>query len=334
MSQPTILVFATGGTIGMRSTERGLAPDPQFATALETEVARISSAIGVKFRINHLNPPIDSANADADTAPRIARSIGARVRTINLGTESVGGVVVLHGTDTLAYTGARLAFDLSDLGVPVVLTGSQVPLGEPASDARRNLELAMKTAVRARADAPVSIAFGGEIVPAIRASKFQATAEQGFRAERPLAPGVQGVAGVSGAEPRTTPARVISMRFVPGIMPEDVTGAAAGNPDGLVLECYGTGNAPTARPGMTEALREILVRMPVVAVTQCATGSVDFSHYAVADALARRGVIDGGDLTLEAALAKLSFCLDQGLEGAALVEAMAMNLVGERHPAQ
>jgi len=325
-----VLIFATGGTIGMRASERGLAPDPQFPEALERAVAAVCGPLGARFRINHLNPPVDSANADADTAPRIARTVGARVRTIGLGSEELRGVVILHGTDTLAYTGARLAFELAEIGVPVVLTGSQEPLGAPESDAPANLSLAIKAALRARADAPVAIAFGGSLIPAVRASKYQAVAAEGFRAERALADGAVGTSTVRGAEPRSVPARVLSFRFVPGVLAEDLRGAASGEPDALVLECYGTGNGPTARPGVAEALREVCERMPVVAVTQCATGGVDFARYAAAMGLAEAGVIDGGDMTLEAALAKLAFCLDRGVNGEALRDALTENLVGER----
>lgn len=329
--EPTLLVFSTGGTIGMHRTDRGLAPDPDFPAALENYVAAICEPLGARYRINHLNPPIDSANADSDSAPRIARTIGARVRTVRTGSGKAPiGVVILHGTDTLAYTAARLAFDLADLGAPVIMTGSQSPLGEDGTDAVANLSLAIKAAVRAREGSPVSIAFGGRLLPAVRATKFQAEAPLAFRAERGLIPGGVGTGGVSGSESLPAAARVISFRFVPGVNADDLRAAVGGNPDGLVLECYGAGNGPTARPGMADALREICDRMPVVAITQCVTGSVDFSRYAVAAGLVDAGVIDGGDLTVEAALGKLAFVLDRGVRGAELREAMALNLVGER----
>ena len=111
---------------------------------------------------------------------------------------------------------------------------------------------------------------------------------------------------------------------------DDLRAAVGGRPDGLVLECYGVGNAPMARPGMAEALREICESLPVVAVTQCSTGSVDAGRYAVGGELAATGVIDGGDMTLEAALAKLAYGLDAGFEGTPLRSFMRLNLVGER----
>lgn len=325
-ARPSVLVFATGGTIGMHETPRGLAPDPGFEAELEHLVAEICDPLGVDFRINHLNPAIDSANADAETGPRIARLVRARVRT-----RRPSGVVITHGTDTLAYTGARLALELSGLGCPVVLTGSQLPHGAPRSDARANLSLAIRAAVRAGADSPAAIAFGGAIVPAIRATKYQAEDPRAFRAERALGANPSGVpaAMLQGAT-RAVPARTVSFRFVPGVTADDLRALANGGADGLVLECYGSGNAPMARPGMAQALGDICASIPVIAITQCATGGVDPERYAVGGELAATGVIDGGDMTVEAALAKLAFGLDAGLEGAPLRSFLQLNVVGER----
>lgn len=332
----TVLVFATGGTIGMRRTERGLAPDPDFPMALEIMMAGVCAPLGADYRINHQTPPIDSANADADTAPRIAAAVRARVRTAR-----PRGVVILHGTDTLAYTAARLALELDGLGAPVVITGSMEPHGAPDGDAAANLRLAVRAALRASDSAPVAIAFGGALLPAARATKHQASEFEAFAAFRAIEPHPVGAEAVGtvvdrsgGAESPGTAsriaARVVPFRFVPGTTADDLRAAVGGGPDGLVLECYGTGTAPTARLGMVEALREACAALPIVAVTQCGTGGIDFARYAAADPLVACGVIDGGDMTLEAAIAKLGFALDRGARGDALREIMGLNLVGER----
>lgn len=325
-SRPEVLIFATGGTIGMHETQRGLAADPNFEAALDEMVAGICAPLHVDFRINHLSPSIDSANADAETGARIARAVRARVRT-----KRPSGVVITHGTDTLAYTGARIAFELAGLGVPVVLTGSQFAHGANESDAPANLSLAIRTALRANAGSPACIAFGGEIMPAIRATKAQAEDLRAFRAERRLGGHPIGVPKqMLQGSTRSTPARTISFRFVPGVTTDDLRAAVGGAPDGLVLECYGAGNAPMARPGMAQALRDICASMPVVAITQCATGAVDPNRYAIGGELADTGVISGGDMTVEATLAKLAFLLDAGLQGEDLRAQMQHNLVGER----
>ncbi|WP_255572764.1 asparaginase domain-containing protein [Leucobacter tenebrionis] len=328
MATPSVLVFATGGTIGMHETDAGLASDPDFPEVLERLVAGICRPLRIEARINHLLPAIDSANADAETAPRIARAISARVRT-----HKPRGVVILHGTDTLAHTAARLAFELSGIGSPVVVTGSQLPHGAPRTDAVDNLTLAIRASVKAAPQSPVSVAFGGAILPAVRAVKHDSVSLSAFRAERPLAPNAAGVpAAPSGQDSPAAPARVISFRFTPAVTAADLRAAVGGRPDGLVLECYGSGNAPMARPGMLGTLREVCASMPVVAVTQCATGGVDLARYAVGRELAAAGTIDGSDLTLEAAAAKLGFLLDRGHRGAELRSLMESNLVGELVP--
>lgn len=323
--RPSVLVFATGGTIGMHETDGGLAPDPDFPEILEGLVARICRPLGLEARINHLLPAIDSANADADTAPRIARAISARVRT-----HRPRGVVILHGTDTLAYSAARLAFELAGIGSPVVVTGSQLPHGAAGTDAVDNLTLAIRASVKAAPGSPVAVAFGGAILPAVRAVKHDSVSLAAFRAERRLGASPQGVpAAPAGQDSPAAPARVLSFRFTPAVTAADLRAAVGGQPDGLVLECYGSGNGPMARPGMLGTLREICAALPVVAVTQCATGGVDLARYAVGRELAAAGVIDGADLTVEAATAKLGFLLDRGHRGSELRSLVERNLVGE-----
>ncbi|WP_449277833.1 asparaginase domain-containing protein [Leucobacter sp. GX24907] len=322
--RPEVLIFATGGTIGMRATDNGLAPDPDFPDVFEAMIERICTPLGVTSRISHLLPAVDSSNADAETAPRVARAIRARVNT-----SRPRGVVVTHGTDTLAYTAARLAFELADLDVPVVVTGSQLPHAAPKSDAGENLSLAIRASLKAAPGAPVAVAFGGAILPAVRTEKHDTVSLSAFRAELPLVRGGVGIPARTESSDRNGPARVLSFRFVPACTADDLRAAIGGRPDGLVLECYGSGNGPMSRPGMLGALREVCSDVPVVAITQCSSGGVDLSRYAVGQELAAAGVIDGSDLTLEAALAKLGFLLDAGYRGDRLRDLIASNLVGE-----
>uniref|UniRef100_UPI003A88E1F2 asparaginase domain-containing protein n=1 Tax=Leucobacter sp. BZR 635 TaxID=3378705 RepID=UPI003A88E1F2 len=178
---PTILIFATGGTIGMHDVGKGFEPDPAFLEILEKRADRIASRYGYRARVNQLQPAIDSANADEETAPKIARALRARV-----GAMRASAVVVTHGTDTLAFTASRLAFELSGLGVPVVVTGSQFAHGVRPTDAFDNLQLAIRAVTQASPTAPVSVAFGGAILPAVRSTKSDAEGLTAFRAGRPL----------------------------------------------------------------------------------------------------------------------------------------------------
>lgn len=326
---PTILIFATGGTIGMHDIGNGFEPDPAFLEILEERADRIASRYGYRARVNQLQPAIDSANADEETAPKIARALRARV-----GAMRASAVVVTHGTDTLAYTASRLAFELTGLGVPVVVTGSQFAHGVRPTDAFDNLQLAIRAVTQASPTAPVSVAFGGAILPAVRATKSDAEALKAFRAERDLGARPVGLPGGPNDQALVRPshARVLSVRFTPALAARDLLALASGDPAALVLECYGSGNAPMSKPGMKDALRSISERMPVVAITQCALGSVDTDRYAVGRQLAAAGVSAGADLTVEAAIAKLGYLLDRGFSAEEVSTLMPVNLIGECSP--
>lgn len=322
----------------MRESDRGLQPDRQFDTALEQLVDEVSADLGASVRINHLTPAIDSAEASADWAPSIARAVRARVRA-----STIRAVVITHGTDTMSYVAARLAFELATIDAPVIVTGAQWPHGAPHSDAEENLRLSLRTAAKtaahhatgaaSRAVTPVTIGFGGLVLPAVRAQKFSTVDRAAFRAHRPLANGATGIP----AEPelptapfRASPARVVSLRMVPGITPSDVEAIAHAGASGLVLECYGSGTAPMSQPGMRDVLESITSQMPVVAVSQCEQGNVEFGRYAVSRQLQETGVLNGRDLTVEAALAKLGFLLDRlPNNDPRIAELMSQNLIGE-----
>lgn len=323
---PTVLIFATGGTIGMHDIGRGLELDPGFLDILEVRADAIAQRLGYRARVNQLQPSIESANADEETAPKIARALRARV-----GAMRASAVVVTHGTDSLAYTASRLAFELTGLGVPVVVTGSQFAHGAPHTDAFDNLTLAIRTAIQANPHAPVSVAFGGIVIPAVRATKFDADRIKAFRAERPFGRQPEGIPRPAGGEPDSPPAlaRVLSYRFTPAVTARDLLGAVAGEPDALVLECYGAGNAPMGKPGIPDALREIGKRMPVIAITQSSLGTVNTNRYAVGRQMASVGVISGGDLTVEAAIAKVGYLIDHGYSREEIANLVPRNLVGE-----
>ena len=328
---PTVLILATGGTIGMHDRGNGFEIDPDFPEILEERANEIAARYGFRARVNQLQPAIESSNADEETAPKIARAIRARVTAMR-----PIGAVVTHGTDTLAYSASRLAFELADLGVPVAITGSQFAHGVDPTDAWDNLELAIRTVAQGSsaatiAPANVSVAFGGQVMPGQRATKFDAEGLVAFRAERALGTSPRGIpAPAAGADAgRRTHARVLSFRFTPAVAARDLLAAASGEPDALVLECYGAGNAPMGKPGMADALREIAARMPVAVITQCTHGEMDTSRYAVGRQLAATGVIPGGELTVEAAIAKLGYLLDRGYSREEIAALVPANLVGE-----
>lgn len=331
-------VLYTGGTFGMRDLGGGLEVEPNLEDALAALIPPTASA--AEWRYLQLERIIDSADADLAHALSVASLIRAHA-------DQTTGMVVVHGTDTLAYTAAVAAFALIDLPFPIVFTGAQRSVNEVGSDAPGNFAAACR---EAQTRTPgVRLAFGGSVIPAVRAIKRSSDADEAFAALRPLTPGARGARAlrlhsadldrlarigrsVPGAPQRATPS-VGLLRVFPGFAPELIEAAARLYPDGLVLECYGAGTAPMSTPGLYDAVSDACRRgIPVVALTQCHTGEVRLERYALGAALQRAGAWSGSDLTADAALAKLGVLAALGLEGSARRRIFETNLVGEQLP--
>ncbi|MFI5300257.1 MAG: asparaginase domain-containing protein, partial [Polyangiales bacterium] len=255
----------------------------------------------------------------------------------------VDGVVVVHGTDTMSYSASALAFLLGPLPKPVVLTGSQRPLVDVRTDARANLVDAVLAATLKIPE--VVVAFASHLLRGCRTVKSDAWSFDAFTSPscRPLVElgvGVDVAGHVLAARPlapldlRIDP-RVLAVRVFPGFDPALLARAIDhGGVRGLVLEAYGTGNLPN---GAGSSLIPTIERasdadVPVVVVSQCLRGRVELSRYEGGAAAARAGAIDGGDMTVEAALAKLMVGLGRcsGLD--AIRRYMLEDVAGERTP--
>lgn len=251
------------------------------------------------------------------------------------------GVVVIHGTDTMAYTASALAFLLPGLDRPVVLTGSQRPLTDVRTDARTNLVDACLLATSRIPE--VGIAFGSKLLRGCRATKLDAWGMSAFGSPccPPLAELGVGVnlaphtllpRALEPFDDRLEP-RVLAFRTFPGLDPKLVIGALTSGVRGLVVEAFGTGNVPLLENSfipVLEAARGIDV--PVVIVSQSPRGAVDLGRYAGGVAAAKAGAIGAGDMTPEAALTKLMVTLGRaGAQGAvrAAREAFSRAWVGE-----
>ncbi|AYF75246.1 L-asparaginase 1 [Nocardia yunnanensis] len=318
-------ILYTGGTFGMVDGGDGLRP----RAGIGGEVADLIDAytdrfgIPVEFRYSELERVVDSAHID----PATVRGIAERVRA-GLGAVRPDGVIVIHGTDTMAYTGARLAFELHDVGVPVVLTGAQIPLGQPGSDAGDNLLLALNS-IATQPVAGTFIAFGSRLHPAVRASKRSSHGRGGFTTVRPYTPpAVTPVRPVS-TRPVETPSPVGLFTVFPGMDTDLLDAALRIYHGGVVLECYGAGTMP-ASDAVVAAIRKATERgTPAVVITHCDNGTVDLSLYQPGRALLDAGVIGGGDMTREAALAKLAHLAELGLPAREIRRWMTTNLLGE-----
>jgi L-asparaginase len=275
-----IMVIHTGGTIAMAPTPQGLAPMPGL---LEEEITALG--LGGDISVTSLAPLIDSAHATPADWNRIAQRIaGAH--------EACDGFVVTHGTDTLAFTAAALCFALKGLRKPVILTGSMVPLRQPGSDGPRNLSDALMAA--ATAPPGVWAQFGGRLMHGARLRKEHSQATSAFAdTPAPMAP-------------RQAAAALDLMAYA-----ETEIAILTTECDGAVLRVYGAGTLPDD-PALAKALRAAKARGTLmIAVSQCAEGGITLGSYAAGDLLLTSGVIDGRDMTPEAAYAKLAHILSQ-----------------------
>lgn len=321
-----ILVLYTGGTIGMQQSSEGLMPASGFAERLRAQQWQQPSLQLPDWQFRELLPPIDSANMTPSNWL-------AMVEAIREGVEQDGcdGVLVLHGTDTLAYSAAALSFLLLGLEVPVVLTGSMLPAGVAGSDAWSNLFGAMQT-LATGAEPGVQLYFSGRLMPGVRASKLGTASLDAFGVLPRLRIG-QHVPVPSAIDYRQTrrPIPLAVLPLYPGITADQLNAVLAGGARGLVLECYGSGTGPSDNAQLLEALSAAHQRgIVLVAISQCPQGHVDFDIYATGGKLAATGLISGGGMTREAALGKLFSLLGVGLTQAEVAHWFALDLCGER----
>ncbi len=334
MTRKRVLLAHTGGTIGMRRGPAGYQPAPGHLATLLASLVELASPELPETELVEFEPLLDSSDATPSDWLALARLIELRYAEFD-------GFVVLHGTDTLAYTASALSFLLEGLGKPVVVTGSQVPLGELRSDARENLIGSLLVAAAGEVR-EVSVCFGGVVLRGNRVTKVSSTGFDAFDSPNhpPLARlGVRVEAGPGERRPpQAGPLRVAdleavsvaALRLFPGIAPGLVENVLRPPLTGLVLETYGAGNAPTRDDALLAAIAAATARgVVVVNTTQCLRGGVDMGGYATGSALRHAGVVSGADMTQEAALAKLIWLLGQGLAPDEVRELVARDLRGE-----
>jgi L-asparaginase len=330
MSRKRVYVAYVGGTIGMKATDSGYAPVPGHLSAQIRDRPELHAPEVPELAISEYAPLLDSANAQPSDWLRIARDLAQHRGHYD-------GFVVLHGTDTMAYTASALAFLLRGLGKPVIVTGSQIPLGVLRSDGRQNLMTSLLVAARDDV-AEVCLVFGSRILRGCRAVKASASGFEAFSSPNTAPLGMAGVQiaieegrlrppePVAAGLPMALDAPVGLLRVYPG-MPASVLRAAMSGVRGLVLEAYGAGTVP----GDAEWLAALSEARDVVTVvvSQCVDGRVDLGAYATSAPLVAAGAVGGLDMTTEAAYAKLVVLLSEGRPLTEVRELMAADLAGE-----
>ncbi|MGM9819700.1 MAG: asparaginase [Candidatus Onthomorpha sp.] len=310
-----ILVIYTGGTIGM-------VKDKQTGALHPFDMKKIYEALPVLRQLDcnidtwQFDPIIDSSDMNAGVWIRLADLIGQQY-------DKYDGFVVLHGTDTMSYTASALSFLLEDLSKPVIITGSQLPLGMIRTDGRENIISAIEIAANEQVViGEVCIFFENKLFRGNRTTKFNAEHFEAFYSGNypSLAKvGINIIYKQHLLRPLSNKPlkvynkmcdNVIIVKVHPALRQEYLEAfLSVEGLRGVVLETYGSGNAPTS-PWFINAIKKAIDKGVIVLnVTQCKAGSVVMGHYEASMELLNIGVVSGGDITTEAALAKLMFVL-------------------------
>lgn len=354
---PTILIIYTGGTIGMRENHETHALEAFDWSHLQSSVPELEQ---FDFGIDAitLGQPMDSSDMEPHDWVRMAEAIEQNY-------DRYDGFVLLHGTDTMAFTASALSFMLENLDKPVVITGSQLPIGQLRTDGKENLltavEIAAARTVKGQPMVPeVCIFFENELLRGNRTTKINAEGFNAFRSyncpplaragihidyasERILYPAdrsgnvrrnlfhtMYGRKHEGFFVHKTMDPHIAILTLFPGITPEVVD--AVFSTSGLravILQTFGSGNAPQ-KPWFISRLRELRERgIVVVNITQCHYGTVDMGRYETSLQLLDAGVINGYDSTLECVVTKLMFLLGADYTPEQLLLLMNTSIAGE-----
>lgn len=337
--ETSVLLIYTGGTIGMIENAETGALENFNLEQLQKHVPELQR---FNFRIDtyQFNPPMDSSDMNPEVWRQLVQVIAAHY-------DCYTGFVILHGTDTMAYTASALSFMLEGLDKPVILTGSQLPIGVLRTDGKENLltsiEIATATHPDGRSVVPeVCIYFENHLMRGNRTTKLNAEDFNAFRSfNYPILASVGihikynqaqiHIPDGNGLRPHyLLDTNVSILKLFPGIH-ENIVAAmlATDGLRGVILETYGSGNAPR-KEWLLRLLKQACDQgIVIVNITQCSAGTVEMDRYDTGYRLMKAGVVCGYDSTTESALCKLMFLLGHGYRPEKVRELMCQPLAGE-----
>lgn len=335
-----VLLIYTGGTIGMGRNPKSGTLEPLNFNQLNREMPELQY-VEADIDVYQFTPAIDSSDMSPSRWAQL-------VRIISQSYDRYDGFVILHGTDTMAYTASALSFMLENLTKPVILTGSQLPMGQLRTDGKENVLTSIELAACYNADGlpivpEVCIYFSGRLIRGNRSTKINADGFNAFDSfnyphlcdagvnfqfhphhilrpdyNKPMVPHFK------------MDNNVVVFSLFPGV-PGHIIKHAIDTPElrGIVIRSYGSGNAPQ-KEWLLDMVRTAYHRgLTVVNISQCVTGSVEMSRYDTGYQLQEAGVISGRDATIEAAVTKLMFLQGQFQDTDMVRTMMNRSIVGE-----